>query len=237
MTIHDHAENAAELLQRALSGLPSALQLIADTRLGYGGNKRPDPMGRGSRSVIWCDIHECEVRECQEAEELCDGIPIAAQGDPTGDLAVALASGEADPAGQAQRRIAQTVRVIEREADKLLTIVASWQPHRAPSQQDQRAAERENEQNRLDPMKCCEVCLKWEDSDGSRRKVPLLVQASEAAGAPMRLCRWHHDFATDWGRLPTEEEERQHQLGKVVRVRETERLIRGLETGQLGKAG
>jgi hypothetical protein len=240
VTIQEQADHALDSLMLAVRALPQGLRTLHDRREGFGSRKANTIGGSTVRSVTWCEHHQRDLNnDCRS--ELCVGVPVAAPSDPTGDTAVERAMGHQDPALLEERAIAGIIRRIRKDADDLVTRLASLQEAREAKPHEVRKAEQENERNRLSVYDCCEVCYLSERSDGSRVKEPTHpgIKGSSTVGdrlpAPARLCRRHYEFVTKVGRLPDEDEERQFQMGKAPRVKQeqTARLRAGLQTGSL----
>lgn len=223
MKITEQLDRTLDDLLRATHALPSVLHSMRDA---MGGQPRAQNYDTNSSvPVLYCERHEGDLADCPE-ETLCTGRPVDVQSDPTGDAGVAAAMGK-DLARKDHRELQRLTAQLAQIGDRYVGLVARWQKREANTI-ERKATEKVARE--------CEVCAR------SNVYVAALVGESTAHGSldrPYRLCRWHHDFATDHRRLPFAEEEKQHQAGKrvVVRVRQTDRLRRGIQTGHLDPTG
>jgi hypothetical protein len=180
--------------------------------------------GRGLH--LWCIEHDQLLNHCEnDANDGCVVGDEEAMGgmhsDPTGAAGIIKST----PARAKLRKIQRTLEARRRtthELENLLNDAA-----RVDTPQQRREVEAANDA-------CCDPC-----SRAGAWSPPLTKDPTSVAGRltpPLVLCRWHFDFVTTYGNLPTEEEDERHKAGKRVTrvVLQTDRLVRGITTGRLG---
>lgn len=211
---HDRFDAALELGLRLVNDWRPLERRIRDTvpdlaAQSYDSEPR-DP-------VVWCDLHERSVAVCRKQDEFCTGTPLEKRTDPTGDGAVG---------NRAYEDAGAFVAWAKRASHAIEQMAAIAQRYKPDDPQLSLDVEEAN-------TKGCEVCAR------SDKWVPVHVANANPNGVllrPIAACRWHFDFVSMYGRLPSEREEAIHQAGGRVTVRATkqmDRLRRGLHTGAL----
>jgi hypothetical protein len=182
--------------------------------------------GRGLS--LWCIEHDALLNHCENqglqtcipgAEEAMGGL----NSDPTGVAGI----NEGNPARGKLNRARKLLEARRRNTDELENLLRD--AARSDTAKDRKETAAANEKQEA----CCDPC-----SRAGAWSPPLTKDPTSVAGRltpPLVLCRWHFDFVTTYGNLPTEEEDERHKAGKRVTrvVRQTDRLVRGITTGRL----
>lgn len=121
MSIHRDIATAAEDLLRALSVVDVRVAAMRDAQNGQPGAQRFDTSGRAS--VLWCDRHEREVRECEADGHDCDGETLELH-DPTGEAAM-----RPDRGAAALRRVERLAGRAAETADAITRVLGEWGPN------------------------------------------------------------------------------------------------------------
>jgi hypothetical protein len=183
--------------------------------------------GRGLH--LWCIEHDQPKNHCEndgrDGWDCVMGEPESIGGinsDPTFAAATANNSNRGK-----LRKVQRLLEARRRNTDELENLLRD--AVRSDTAKDRKETAAANEKQEA----CCDPC-----SRAGAWSPPLTKDPTSVAGRltpPLVLCRWHFDFVTTYGNLPTEEEDERHKAGKRVTrvVRQTDRLVRGITTGRL----
>jgi hypothetical protein len=110
LNLHDLTNRIAALAVQVDMQLPARLHAMRDAMTGLPGAQHFGPV-RAGRSVLWCDVHERDVRECEDHDLDCDGETIRVN-DPTGEAAVNGDPAKAD-LRQLERRLLAAFKALD----------------------------------------------------------------------------------------------------------------------------
>lgn len=201
-----------ELLTRLSNALPGALREAAELGSPLRGASYDGVMVTGGRSVLWCWVHEREIRQCLRSDLGCSGESVTVS-DPTGEAAVT--PGRVHLARQQIEADLNTVHgVIER-----LVFNAAYLTRTPVTHAEARRREDERKDLAGQNEERCRSCERTEVAPGLRRAEPV-HRRTDGGGVYAEitpLCWWCYRFVFDAERPPTVEEVEKHHRGEKVR--------------------
>lgn len=216
---------AQRVLDRAGLHLPGCIEHVEDEAEDLRAQTF-DPIGRSNvSSILYCPEHHQDLADCHRDELTCTvAEPVAVHNDPTGEAAI-------EPSG-ARRKLAEVdakVHALEKLARWFDDFTFDNTPRnpRTANPVESRKAQQENAK----PAGCqlCAVVDRWSS--------PHTAKPTDVGGVlddALLVCEPHYDFIRTRNRLPTGEEDRYYaRKGKWPKVKQTDRLARGLHVGSL----
>lgn len=229
MSTASRFRKALEQIDRAGIHLPGCIERVEDDADDLRAQTY-DPIGRSNvSSVLVCKEHGVDLTECDRAERACVvSIPVAVHNDPTGESAVNAAMGQ-NPHLAALAELDRKVHALENLARWLDDFVHDHAP-RTPRQANP-VESKKAEQANAKPAGCarCATHGKW--------NAPHTAKPTDVGGVlpvPELVCQGHYDRIRATGHpTSTEDDQRYAKTGKWPKIRQTERLAAGIQTGVL----
>lgn len=214
MTLNSDIQRMVELVTTIATNHtridPAGNRFLDRIHLSKEGHPQAAAWDNGPRSaLVWCDLHQQDVRMCHQETWGCTGVPLNHPNDPTGDAAM-----RCDRAADDERMYRDNVGRILRALAAMADTQARYPAARKPNAYERQLTATEN-----DPR--CESCARIEIAKGIPWWVEPRTKERTTIGGrleqPMWCCDWCENHVIQTGLIPSEDEVEQHRAGKRVR--------------------